>query len=347
MAQRAYRNILRSYEKFYLRQTRHNTKQYLKNSALNGMRSSAVKKHEGQISNFSFQISTFRERLIPMRPENQFSADTYEILFRSLMQTSGDCILLIDRALKIIEINQPTCTTFKMPFEKILNTDFQNLLEPQDRHTLQEICQGMGANASWKGRMNGLDGSDDVFPIQLTIKRMGPDGQIYCFVIARDLREYTALKESLSQEKAQRREMYITLRNVMNSIEKEKTGQDKLIAHKIETLIFPALDKVRKEPSKDMQNSYLDFIRDQLLGLTKTFPRELDIGFIRLTRSEMKICHYLQAGYSSKEIADILNISIETIQTHRKNIRKKLGLHGRKISLYSFLSTRRKIGVIA
>ena len=282
-----------------------------------------------------------------MRPENQFPADTYETLFRSLMQTSGDCILLIDKDLKIIEINQPTCTTFKMPFEKILNADFQSLVEPQDQNTLHEICQGMGVNASWKGKVNGLDGSGDVFPIQLTIKRMGQDGQIYCFVIVRDLREYTALKESLAQEKAQRREMYITLRNVMNSIEKEKTGQDKLIAHKIETMLFPALDKVRKEPSKDMQNTYLDIIREHLLGLTKTFPRDLDIGFIRLTRSEMKICHYLQAGYSSKEIADTLNISIETIQTHRRNIRKKLGLHGRKTSLYSFLSTRRKIGVIA
>lgn len=282
-----------------------------------------------------------------MRPENQFPAATYEKLFRSLMQTSGDCILLIDKDLKIIEINQPTCTTFKLPFEKILNADFQSLVEPQDQNTLHEICQGMGVNASWKGKVSGLDGSGEVFPIQLTIKRMGLDDQIYCFVIVRDLREYTALKESLAQEKAQRREMYITLRNVMNSIEKEKTGQDKLIAHKIETMLFPALDKVRKEPSKDMQNTYLDIIREHLLGLTKTFPRDLDIGFIRLTRSEMKICHYLQAGYSSKEIADTLNISIETIQTHRRNIRKKLGLHGRKTSLYSFLSTRRKIGVIA
>ena len=282
-----------------------------------------------------------------MRPEIQFPAATYEMLFRSFLQISGDCILLIDKDLKIIEINQQTCTTFKMPFEKILNANFQSLVEAQDQNTLREICHGMGENVNWKGKVNGLDGSGEVFPIVLTIKRMGWDDQIYCFVIVRDLRAYTALKESLAREKSQRREMYITLRNVMSSIEKEKTGQDKLIAHKIETLLFPALDRIRKEPSKDMQNSYLDIIREHLLGLTKAFPRELDIGFIRLTRSEMKICHYLQAGYSSKDIADTLNISIETIQTHRKNIRKKLGLHGRKTSLYSFLSTRRKIGVIA
>jgi DNA-binding CsgD family transcriptional regulator len=80
------------------------------------------------------------------------------------------------------------------------------------------------------------------------------------------------------------------------------------------------------------------------MGMTKAFPRELDIGFMKLTRTEMKICQYLQSGYSSKEIADDLNISFETIQTHRKNIRKKLGLHGRKVSLYSFLTTRRSLG---
>jgi PAS domain S-box-containing protein len=197
-----------------------------------------------------------------MSPEIIFPADTNETLFHLLFQLSGESILFIDKNMKIIELNQVTCTTYKIAYEKLLGADFKSLTASEDRDALHQICMGMGENAKWKGKVNGLDGSGDVFPIQLTIKRMGIDDQIHCCVIIRDLREYVTLKESLGQEKAQRREMYITLRNVMNSIEKEKTGQDKLIAHKIETLIFPALDKIRKEPSKEMRHSYLDFIRD-------------------------------------------------------------------------------------
>jgi len=273
-------------------------------------------------------------------------AETYEKLFHSLMQTSGDGIMLLDHRLKIIGANQRAGILYKISHDKIVGTDFQNITAPRDRDALEQICTGMGEDASWKGTSNGMDGDGEIFPIEMAIKRMGIDENVHCCVMIRDLREKISMGEQLEQEKSHRREMYITLRNVMSSVEKEKAGLERLIAHKIETILLPALDKAKREPEKETQDGYLYFIREQLLGLTRTFPRELDIGFVRLTRSEMKICQYLQAGYSSKELAEALNISFDTIQTHRKNIRRKLGLHGKKISLYTFLSTRRKLGDI-
>jgi DNA-binding NarL/FixJ family response regulator len=111
-------------------------------------------------------------------------------------------------------------------------------------------------------------------------------------------------------------------------------------------MLLPTLDKILKENSDIMRANYLNILRRELLGITKAFPKELDIPFLRLTRTEMKVCQFIQAGYSGKEVADALNISFETIQTHRKNIRKKLGLRDKKISLYTFLSTRRSLGEI-
>jgi len=46
----------------------------------------------------------------------------------------------------------------------------------------------------------------------------------------------------------------------------------------------------------------------------------------RLTASEFKILHLIGAGHTSQEIAGLLNRSIKTIETHRANIRHKLGL---------------------
>ena len=54
----------------------------------------------------------------------------------------------------------------------------------------------------------------------------------------------------------------------------------------------------------------------------------------------MMICKYIQTGYSSKEIAEAMNVSFETIQVHRRNIRKKLGLRGRRTNLYAYLSAK-------
>ncbi len=43
-----------------------------------------------------------------------------------------------------------------------------------------------------------------------------------------------------------------------------------------------------------------------------------------LTHKEVEIWSYIQKGYTGKEIAELLNISIHTVNTHRKKIYKKL-----------------------
>lgn len=46
-----------------------------------------------------------------------------------------------------------------------------------------------------------------------------------------------------------------------------------------------------------------------------------------VTQREREILKLLAEGYKNKEIADLLNISIKTVETHRSNIMNKLDLH--------------------
>jgi DNA-binding NarL/FixJ family response regulator len=59
--------------------------------------------------------------------------------------------------------------------------------------------------------------------------------------------------------------------------------------------------------------------------------------FTQLTPREMDICRLIQQSWQGRAIAEELGISFETLQTHRKNIRRKLGLKGGKISLSAFV----------
>lgn len=56
----------------------------------------------------------------------------------------------------------------------------------------------------------------------------------------------------------------------------------------------------------------------------------------RLTKREVEIIRLVCNDFSSKEIAKQLFLSPFTVQTHRRNIIKKLGLDDSKISLYKF-----------
>jgi DNA-binding CsgD family transcriptional regulator len=42
-------------------------------------------------------------------------------------------------------------------------------------------------------------------------------------------------------------------------------------------------------------------------------------------------------GYTTKKIAEFMNVSPRAVETHRKNIRRKIGLENKKSNLRSYL----------
>lgn len=263
-----------------------------------------------------------------------------ETLLQEILFETGDSMLLADISGIVYAAN--TCATqiHRLPLSQIIGSDCLSLIAEAERPALHNVLQSLKDYESWSGEMKGIRENNQTFPMTILVKRLPlPDRPIFCLVI-RDRSEHTELQELLRQEKSQRRELYITLRNLMKAFENEKKGLEGGISHKIETVLLPAIEKVRTETDTDIRNSYLYIMREQLIHLTKGFSRELEGRFLKLTRSELRICQLIQEGHSSKEIADLMHVSFETVQVHRRNIRKKLGLKGRKMNLYNMLSSR-------
>lgn len=58
-----------------------------------------------------------------------------------------------------------------------------------------------------------------------------------------------------------------------------------------------------------------------------------------LTARELRVVDLIRRNASSKEIAQIMNISTRTVESHRENIRRKLGLAGTRNNLYACLKS--------
>jgi len=67
--------------------------------------------------------------------------------------------------------------------------------------------------------------------------------------------------------------------------------------------------------------SIIELLRD---GIITHSPQKEQNVF--LTNKEEEILKYLSDGFTSKEIAENLNISVRTVETHRYNIMNKLEL---------------------
>ena len=71
--------------------------------------------------------------------------------------------------------------------------------------------------------------------------------------------------------------------------------------------------------------------------ITSPFTRKMSLKHLNLTPTEIRIANLIRHGSSNKKIAELMNISPRTVDTHRKNIRRKIGLDQKRANLRSYL----------
>ncbi len=75
---------------------------------------------------------------------------------------------------------------------------------------------------------------------------------------------------------------------------------------------------------KESSNKVLDAISELLSEPEEDSPQSVES--IVLSEREMEVLKQVAQGFSNKEIADALYISVNTVITHRKNLTEKLGI---------------------
>lgn len=126
----------------------------------------------------------------------------------------------------------------------------------------------------------------------------------------------------------------IALREIIAQIEVEKRRiQDDVMAN-VHVTITPILEKLRLENIAPRQVALL---YHHINDLTSSFSSGITNKSMKLTTKEIEICNMVKAGLSNKDISRLQNISPKTVEGHRKKIRQKLGLTGKKINLTSYL----------
>lgn len=90
----------------------------------------------------------------------------------------------------------------------------------------------------------------------------------------------------------------------------------------------------RKPGGEECSTEYLYFLLEEAarntlkVSTSRPLPG-MTAGLVPLTDHELHILHLLEAGYSNKQIAQKLNISLNTVKFHLKNIYGKLGVVNR------------------
>ena len=93
---------------------------------------------------------------------------------------------------------------------------------------------------------------------------------------------------------------------------------------------IPYVETLKQTYLSDSQRTNLDIIESGLNEIVSPFLQRMAAIYSRFTPSEIQIANLIRSGKTSKEIARLINVSRATVDTHRNNIRNKLGLRNNK-----------------
>jgi DNA-binding CsgD family transcriptional regulator len=246
----------------------------------------------------------------------------------TIFQSIAIPLLLVDDRLEVLAMNSGCSSALSIDPEKATGTSFNEFVHPDHREDMAHLLQALRRDRQyWIGEFSLCDSWNKSFRSELFMQRIECSGRRVYFIALDNAwsRASTgsALNAKFSAEQAEE-----ALRQVIRSVEPQGNGH-------LES-------RSQFESFFETQQPAWGSWAGWSAASTASEP-QANQDLLSLTPTEMEICSYIRSGQSTKEIADLTHSSFETIQTHRKNIRKKMGLNGSKTALCTYLRMRNDI----
>jgi PAS domain S-box-containing protein len=175
------------------------------------------------------------------------------------------------------------------------------------------------------------------------------EGHTCLIAVTRDVTESRLAEERLREttEKLRRDHVElvrknITLNEVLVHIDQEREQYRHELCTNVDNLVQPMLKKLREDGS--IPASEYDRLQGALDKVTGRHIDQFKNNVSKLTPRELDILEMIRAGRSSKQIAESLGLSSQTVHKHRQSIRRKLQIDHREINLAAYLRSQRALG---
>ncbi len=150
------------------------------------------------------------------------------------------------------------------------------------------------------------------------------------------------MEQRVEERTADLEEANTALRVLLNNVEMSRDEYDAKVLGQIKGLVLPHLGKLRSRLKADAAASaYLEIIDENLRAISASMSNRLTTMFETLTPSEQEVAQLIMHGQTTKDIARTLSREPSTVEFHRNNIRKKLGLQRSGQNLRSMLRSMR------
>lgn len=264
---------------------------------------------------------------------------------RTIFETAQDSIFIKDKSLTYTFVNHSMEKLFELASSELTGKTDEELFGEKAAQKIRKVDQRVLSGMIVEEEVSKpVMGDFKTFHvIKVPMRDAGGDIAGLCG-IARDMTDRKKAEETLKK-----REHELAIKS--RSLEEANSALKVLLQHteehtseiqgdvitNVQKLVMPYMEKLKQTSSGPDQQMYLEIIESNLTNLISPFMRNMTLNHFNLTPKEVQVASLIKEGKSSKEIGRLLNLSSRSIDFHRDNIRKKVGLRNKKTNLRSFL----------
>ncbi len=274
--------------------------------------------------------------------------------FRSIAENSPDLILILDHKANIRFINR---TITGRSVEEVTGTNVFGYFVKEDNvkinKALSQVSQ-TGKTDAFEITLTSPDFADRIFECRIRSITFQGDkqnllinasditarkGTEVALLYAHDELEQRVQKRTteLEQKSHSLEESNTALKILLRESGTLKEEVEENIQLNLRESVLPYLDEVAALlPNKDLE-LYIDIVKSNIETITSSFSRALSLKNNNLTPREIQVATFIRQGKTNKDIANILNVTVSAVDFHRRNLREKLNLKGKKANLRAHL----------
>ncbi len=279
-----------------------------------------------------------------------------EEMSRTIFETANDLIIYVGMDGTILDINDKVADIFGYIGEEVIGkkfTDFRLFNKKNLRTVLDFYGNKMANNTLQTFEVEALRKDRSIVFIEITCRIMKKDGKIKGFFnVLRDITERKQaeaalrmhrdhLEELVKKRTSNLQEANTALKVLLKKREEDKIELEEKMLLNVKELVLPYLEKIKKNRLDNQIKTCVNIIETNLNDITSPFVRKLSSKYLNFTSGELQVANLIKHGKATKEIAQLLNLSHRTIDFHRANIRKKIGIKNLKANLRSYLLSLR------
>ncbi len=297
--------------------------------------------------------------------------------FRALAENANDGIILIAGKGKFVYANKRFAKISGYSVSTLLKYGINKLVHPAEKSLMWKRFRRRmaGERVPHHYEASLVHKSGRVVPIEVSGSRTTWYGKPAALIIIRDITQRKLMEEQLREandelerrvdqrtlelmeavgaletkqrelqhhkselEKANRQlaETNKALAILARNLEHERIAAEKKIAATARSRMLPIIKELQKDRIFEKHRAELDELLAALNALTAHLKNSGG-KMASLSPCEFRIAAMIKNGLTSPQIAALLHICLDTVKTHRRNIRKKIGITNSKKNLASYL----------